>query len=367
MTIKNIIINEFFIHNYFILIILNFIYTSVSYIDRDYWFPFPTVSMNYSNDSVIDLSYLNWKIDEKVIIKDGHYYYKGKRVRFFGTNIAYAACFPEKEDSMKIAKRLAQLGINLVRFHSMDNEDIWGRKYYNNVHSIMDPDQLDKLHYFLYCLKANGIYANLNMHVTRNYPEIFYDEEMKKLFVYGKGIDRYYPSLIRDQLNYAEALLTSFNNYTGYKIGDDPMILYIELNNENSIYNLEDDTKINGMHDNYRTELFNQWRKFIKSKYKSFEEIDKFYNNETIDYNKDLVEKNNITCQRSGSDCIIKGKSVIFNVIVLPKESWGNQIHYGILNISNFTTYTVKFDAKVGNGTETAAFYFQESRSPYRN
>jgi hypothetical protein len=231
----------------------------------------------------------------------------------------------------------------------------------------MDEGQLDKLHYFLYCLKSNGIYANLNMHVTRNYPEIFYDKEILKYFSYGKGIDRYYPSLIREQLKYAEALLGSYNNYTGYKLGDDPMILYIELNNENSIYDLENDNKINGMNDNLKTELIKQWRNFIKNKYKSYEEIDKLYNNETIDYSKDLVENNEIYCQKSGSECIINGKSVVFNVTVLPKESWGNQIHYNSINISNFTTYTVEFDAKVGNGTETVTFYFQENKLPYRN
>ena len=343
------------------------IFSSVSNIDGDYWFPFPTVSMNYSNDSIIDMSYLNWKIEEKVIIKEGHYYYKGKRVKFFGTNIAYDSCFPEKEDSMKIAKRLAQLGINLIRFHSMDNEDIWGRRYYNNVHSIMDENQLDKLHYFLYCLKSNGIYANLNMHVTRNYPEIFYDQEILKYFMYGKGIDRFYPSLIREQLNYIKDLLGSYNNYTGYKLGDDPMILNIELNNENSIYNLEDDSKINGMNDGLRTELTTQWRNFIKNKYKSYEEIDDLYNNETIDYSKDLVENNKIYCQKSGSECTIQGKLVQFNVTVLSKESWGNQIHFGLINISNFTTYTIEFDEKVGNGTEIVNFYFQENKTPYRN
>ena len=47
-------------------------------------------------------------------------------MKFFGTNVAYAAAFPEKEDAPKIAKRMAQLGINVVRFHHMDSIYIWG-------------------------------------------------------------------------------------------------------------------------------------------------------------------------------------------------------------------------------------------------
>ena len=52
-------------------IYIKFIFSSISLIDGDYWFPFPTVFMNYSNDSVIDMSYLNWKIEEKIKIKNG--------------------------------------------------------------------------------------------------------------------------------------------------------------------------------------------------------------------------------------------------------------------------------------------------------
>ena len=131
---------------FFILIIISISISSVSLLDGDYWFPYPTISMNYSNNSLIDMSYLNWKIEEKIKIKNGHFYYKDKQVKFFGTNVAFASAFPLKEDSPKIAKRMAQLGINIVRFHHMDNKDIWE----NNENSILSQEKLDKLHYFLY-------------------------------------------------------------------------------------------------------------------------------------------------------------------------------------------------------------------------
>ena len=124
--------------------------SNISYLDGDYWFPFPTISMNYSNNSVIDMSYLNWKIEEKIKIKNGHFYYKNKEVKFFGTNVAFASAFPTKDNAPKIAKRMAQLGINIVRFHHMDARDIWGDKWNNhknNENSIISQDQLDKLHH----------------------------------------------------------------------------------------------------------------------------------------------------------------------------------------------------------------------------
>ena len=95
---------------------------------------------------------------------------------------------------------MVQLGINIVRFHHMDNKDIWE----NNENSILSREKLDKLHYFLYCLKSNGIYANINLHVSRNYPEMLKEKAILDAFKYGKSLDRYYPTFIDDQIKYAD-------------------------------------------------------------------------------------------------------------------------------------------------------------------
>ena len=346
------------------LIYINIAISSISYIDGDYWFPFPTISFKYSNKSALDMSYLNWKIEERIKIKNGHFYYKDKQVKFFGTNVAYSSGFPEKKDAPSIAKRMSQLGINVVRFHHMDNRDIWE----NNEKSILSEEKLDRLHYFLFCLKNNGIYANINLHVSRNYPEILNEKQILETFSYGKSLDRYYPNFINDQIKYAKDLLTSYNNYTGFKVGEDPMILNIELNNENTMFNLENEDKVKILTDKLKAELLKQWRDFIKNKYKSYDEINKIYNNETIDLNNDLVKNNQISCQKSNSVCTIENNLVKFDVTTTPTNSWGNQIHYGLIDISNFTIYTVEFDAKVQNPIEgTMAFEFQENKSPYRS
>ena len=350
----------------FFIFLLFFIYVySIIYEDGDYWFPFPTISMNYSKNCSIDLSYLNWKIEEKIKIKNAHFYYKDKRVRFFGTNICYERAFPEKEDAPLIAKRLAQIGINIVRFHNMDNKVIW----LNNTNSTLSKDKLDKLHYFLYCLKQNGIYVNINLHVQRTYPEMSSNQTLKDKFAYGKGIDRFYTPFINHQKNYARDLLSSFNNYTNFKIGDDPMVLNIELNNEKTIFNLWGDENFSFLTGEMQAELISQWRKFLKSKYKSYDEIYKFYNDQIINRDNNLVENNTIKYQNtSGIFNFDKINNLAtFNITAIPSASYGNQIHYGSINISNSTTYTIDFYARVQNPTkDTILFQFQESKSPYR-
>ena len=145
------------------------------------------------------------------------------------------------------------------------------------------------------------------------------------------------------------------------------MILNIELNNENTIFDLENEDKVNTLTDKLKTESLNQWRTFIKNKYKSYEETNKIYNNETIDLNNDLVANKEIGCQNSNSKCTIENKSVIFDITVAPFNSCGNQIHYDLLDISNYSLYTVEFDAWTENPTEDKLeFQFQENLPPYR-
>lgn len=46
----------------------------------------------------------------------------GTEVRFWGTNFNSAQIFPSHEHSEKVARRLAKIGVNIVRFHQMDGE-----------------------------------------------------------------------------------------------------------------------------------------------------------------------------------------------------------------------------------------------------
>ena len=341
-----------------------FIYIKpILYEDGDYWFPFPSVSMNYSDNNVLDLSYLNWKIEERIKIKDGHFYYKDKRVKFLGVNLPFDLF--GKEESPIITKRMAQLGINIVRIIRLDNKDIW----LNNTNSTLDKIQLDKLHYLLYCLKQNGIYASIPLHAKRKYPEIEFNKTILNKFQAGRGIDRFYPIFIDDQKNYARDLLTSFNNYTNFRIGDDPMLLNIELNNENSMFYLWGDENFNSLTNKMKEELISQWRKYLKINYKSYEELYKYYNGEIINRDNNIIENNTLLFQKDNAiyNYDQKNNIISFNITSIPSVPYGNQVKYGFINISNSSYYTIEFDAKAKISTnDTLEFLFQESQSPYK-
>ena len=84
--------------------------------------------------------------------------------------MAFGANFPTHEDAEKVAGRMAKFGINCVRFHHMDMQTAPTGIFAADGRTL-DPDRLDRLDYFIAQLKAHGIYADLNLHVSRTYPD----------------------------------------------------------------------------------------------------------------------------------------------------------------------------------------------------
>ncbi len=72
------------------------------------------------------MSFLNEEIAGAsgfVKVENGHFVDgKGSGIRFFGTNLTFSSAFPDKKTAIMIAGRLKKLGMNVVRFHHMDNQ-----------------------------------------------------------------------------------------------------------------------------------------------------------------------------------------------------------------------------------------------------
>ena len=77
-------------------------------------------------------------------------------------------------------------------------------------------------------MKNNGIYSNINLHVSREYPGL--PTALKYQFTYGKALDQFYEPFIQFQEQYARDLLGSFNPYTNCTLAKDPAVAFVELN-----------------------------------------------------------------------------------------------------------------------------------------
>ena len=225
------------------------------------WFDFVIPDSDTTHNAV-DMSFLNEAVaggSGFVKVKNGHFVDgNGARIRFFGTNLTFSSAFPEKETAILIAGRLRKLGMNVVRFHHMDNQSapdgIW-----DAAKKELDPGQLDKLDWLIYQLKLHGIYSNINTHVSRNYPGS--DYKGIDQFNYGKGIDQFYPPYIEMQKEFAKKLLTHRNPYTGTTYAEEPAIAFVEVNNENSL--ISNWSLLQKLNTEHKAALLKQWKEWM--------------------------------------------------------------------------------------------------------
>ncbi len=274
------------------------------------WFPF---ALPWDDDSktVIDASDLLVDypgqdpasvIDSRGFLRagaDGHFYWEktGRRARFWGVNFTFNANFPPCPDeplrpgefsdtraANKIARRLAKLGVNVVRFHHMDTEPspdgIWDRAYYPSDTQHLDPAQLKRLDWLIYQLRLNGIYVNLNLKVGRRFgPNDGIDDssQFTGSLDYFQGVSHFNRRMVDLQQDYARKLLAHRNPYTGMTYAEDPVLAFVEIANEDSLFgNMLSDGGLNylpGVSDSlparYSLELDALWNSWLVHRYSS--------------------------------------------------------------------------------------------------
>jgi hypothetical protein len=222
-----------------------------------------------------DFSFLNHPLTaaDRIFVRDGHFYRVGadlkpntaddERVRFFGVNMAFGANFPEPADSVRIAKRLRRLGVNLVRCHHMDSSPDRDPQTANSLltrdpYPTLNPISVARLRGFLTALAAEGIYANLNIHVGYTFrpevdqvpptPGIAFPTQSKPLHIF-------YPRMVELQAEYARKAIEAL------KLKGDPVLAMVEIDNETSMVeawqrgNLDKNAV-----GEYRAELERQWK-----------------------------------------------------------------------------------------------------------
>ena len=196
-----------------------------------------------------DFSFLNHPLSgpDRVFVRDGHFYTLGsdlrpntrddRRVRFFGVSIAFGANFPDPDngDAVRIAKRLRRMGINLVRLHHMDSvpDPVGDNSVFNSTLTVgpypsFNENGLKRLRAFLNALANEGIYVDLNLHVSRTWSKENGFPDSDALPPLGKVVAYFEPRAIQLQQQFARDMLTHFNPYPKHRYADDPALALIE-------------------------------------------------------------------------------------------------------------------------------------------
>ncbi len=220
------------------------------------------------------------EVDRVSVDSAGHFLVGERPYRFFGGNLTFYAAFPDKSESATIAARMRKYGLNLMRFHHIDNPWASGSLFYN-VDGTRDFNELnlDRLDYMLYQLKQHGVYINMNLNVSRTFEESDGVVDADSLSDYGKGLTIFDPHMIALQKEYAKDLLTHVNPYTGTTLAEDPALAMMEIINENSLFRMWYSGDIRPIAQGgkvpmyYWNQLDSLWHDYLRARYSSTAEI----------------------------------------------------------------------------------------------
>ena len=225
------------------------------------------------------------------------YFGDGTRARFWGINAGREAVFGSFEEANELAERVAQSGYNLVRLHQMDDSTfdcIFG----DSGAVTIDDAQLNKLFYFIACLKNRGIYVYMDLLVKRDLANAYENG-------YGSvGAAKFFDKkLIQLQKEYARKLLTTVNPFTGLALKDDPALVFVQLVNESGMF----DIPANAVSKYYISEMNILFNDYLSKKYKSDAELSEAWKNSDGGSginNGESLENRNITFFGDGSESL---------------------------------------------------------------
>ena len=194
----------------------------------------------------------------------------GTKVKFWGTNFNGAGCFPEHDYAKVLARRLAKIGINLVRFHQLDSQ--WHTPNIFNftkgsriTDAHLDPESMDRLDYLVKCLKDEGIYIYMDMFTYRRFRSDEGVENAGQLLDAAKPYCLFSRKLIALQKELATELWTHKNPYTGLAYCDEPAIVLAEIVNECDFFHVSKKTPAEYI-EPYKTEIMGMFTQWLKEK-----------------------------------------------------------------------------------------------------
>ncbi len=201
--------------------------------EEGYW-AFEPDPDSFDDESFIDLSYLNEDAagQSGYVRREGDSFVlgSGEPVKFWAVD---ATIDQDRESIRLMARRLAKYGVNMVRAHGAlfdgSSPDL----------SRINPEKLDRLHYFVYAMKQEGIYVNISFYfplwvsIRPEHGIPGYDTISNKNPFALLQFDPQFQEIYK---NWARSIFLTENPYTGLPLAQDPAVAIIEIQNEDSYF-----------------------------------------------------------------------------------------------------------------------------------
>jgi hypothetical protein len=201
----------------------------------DGFFPYEPGIDPFGSDALLDLRGLNENAaGENGFVRrsvSGFVLGNGTPVRFWGVNAGRKNAAQPRETVDYLARRLAKLGVNMVRYH--------GPVFADRDRTAADPEVLDDLFYFVAAMKRQGIYTTISFYFPLWFdirPDLgipgYEDAANKAPF----ALLYFDPRMQQIYRGWARSLLTTTNPYTGLALGQDPAVAIAEIINEDTFF-----------------------------------------------------------------------------------------------------------------------------------
>ena len=164
----------------------------------------------------------------------------GTPARFWGTNLSgYVLFGGSRSDIQREARRIAALGYNLARIHHHDSAWVAPNVFAAGSSTrTLDSAALDSLDWWIKCLRDEGIYVWIDLHVGREFRKgdrIDGFEELQRGNQKGFGFLYVNPTLEERWREFARSYASRKNRYTGLSLVDDPAVVAFLITNENDL------------------------------------------------------------------------------------------------------------------------------------
>jgi len=331
-------------------------------------FPF-VIPGDDATPSATDMSGLLRKpagADGFVRVQDGKFYTGNRRLKIWGMNVCFGANFPSHKEAEKVAAHLAKLGVNGIRFHHHDMADAPRGVWAGTVDGTrqLDPGQLDRQDYFLAQLHKHGIYANLNLHVSRTLGEDegFLSKDLPRATRFNKYLLYYMPRMRQKLKDFCRLYLTHENPYRKLRRVDDPGIAMLEITNENRFSKTGPGLAAE-LPEPYRGEFKRQWNAWLKRRYGTTEAVRRAWNEIRVPLGVPPADMGDLGVQlepwrlHAGGDATVKPRfrapgpepglhAVKLDILTPTERIWRQELVLRDMSVEKDALYTLSFWAK---------------------
>ena len=235
---------------------------------------------------IMDFSWMNDAPAGKhgwVQVQDGDFVFEdGTPVKFWGVNLGFGVCAPQKDVAEAIAEELYRLGVNMVRIHA----NTFGGgilDYSENTTQKFDEAFFDRMDYLIYLLKQRGIYIHLDLLTAKEYlegdgftaVEVNYFKQSGGGNGIAKEVRFFDERCIRLDKELITNILNHFNPYTEMKYCEDPVFAVMQYSNESCI-----SWQQAGIKNPFADELNDMYNQWLLEKYGNRTELAKAWTND---------------------------------------------------------------------------------------